>query len=140
MHRLYRPMFLALLKRVWVCKSAAAALVLVGLLASVSKADNLQGQPIYAQNNTSRTIWVAARYIPPGGANYVSDGFWKVNPGERVLILYNNARYMHFYARDGQGGVWSGNAARVTIRGQTVNMFRADTTDRYDPFTMNFDP
>jgi uncharacterized membrane protein len=122
-------------------KAAALALVLAGLLPNVSKADNLLGQPIYAQNNTSRTIWVAARYMPPGGGGYISDGFWRVDPGEKVLILYNgNRRFMYFYARNGQGTVWTGNAARTTIRGETLNMFRADTSDTYDPFTMNFNP
>jgi len=118
----------------------ALALALVGLAPGVSRADTLQGQPIYAQNNTNRTIWVAAQYVPAGSSSFVSDGFWQINPGERVLILYNNSRYIYFYARDGQGSVWTGNAASGTVRGETLNMLRRDTGTGYDPWTMNFNP
>jgi uncharacterized membrane protein len=125
--------------------SFAAALTLVLALvcfpASVSKADDVKAQQIHAQNNTDRAIWVAAMYKPVGGSSYIADGFWKVNPGQRLFILYNgNARYMYFYARDGEGRVWSGNEARATVRGETLNMFKADTRDDYNPFTQNFDP
>jgi uncharacterized membrane protein len=122
-------------------QTAGLVLILVGLLPKVSQADTLQGQPIYAQNNTNRTIWVAARYMPPGGGSYVSDGFWRVEPGQRLLILYNgNRRFMYLYARDGQGAVWSGNAVRTTVRGETLNMFAGDTGLGYEPWTMNFNP
>ena len=64
----------------------------------------------------------------------------QVNPGERMLILYNNGVNIYFYARDGQGGTWSGNAASGTVRGETVNMLRRDTGNGYQPWTMNFNP
>ena len=121
-------------------QAAVLALVLVGLAPSVSRADTLQGQPIYAQNNTSRTIWVAAQYVPPGSSSFVADGFWRVDPGQRVLILYNNARYIYFYARDGQGTVWTGSDAGGTVRGERLNMMRMDTGTGYEPWTMNFNP
>ena|ERR1700677_3910743 len=114
------------------------ALAAIGMAPSVSLADNLQGQPIYAQNNTNRTIWVAAKYVPPGSSSFVSDGFWKINPGERVLICYNNNRYIYFYGRDGRGLVWSGGATSATVRGETLNMLRQDTGTSFDPWTMNF--
>ena len=85
-------------------QALALALVLVGMLPNVAKADNLQGQPIYAQNNTNRTIWVAARYMPPGSTSFVADGFWKVNPNERVLILYNNGVNIYWAPYDDRTG------------------------------------
>src|SRR5207249_1700012 len=75
----------------WLCnKTAMLAFALVTLLPNVVRADTLQGQPIYAQNNTDRPIWVASQYVPPGSTSYVTDGWWQVDPGERVLIHYNN--------------------------------------------------
>src|SRR5579864_9546693 len=122
-------------------QTSGLVLILAGLLPNVSQADTLQGQPIYAQNNTNRTIWVAARYMPPGGGSYISDGFWRVDPGERVLILYNgNRRNMYFYARNSQGTVWSGNAIRTRVRGEILNMFVGDTGPGYEPWTMEFNP
>jgi uncharacterized membrane protein len=118
----------------------ALTLAAVGMAPSVSRADNVQGQPIYAQNNTNRTIWVAAQYVPAGSSSFVSDGFWKINPGERVLILYNNNRYIYFYARDGQGMVWNGNATTAMVRGERLTMSRQDTGTTFDPWTMNFNP
>ena len=115
----------------------------VGLPANLARADDLKGQPIYANNNTNRTIYVAAHYIPPGGANYVTNGFWAVNPGEKLLILYNDGRYIYLYARDANGNAWTGNGrpvTRVTVRGETVTMFREDTTDGYQPWAYNFNP
>src|SRR5579871_1145279 len=74
----------------------ALALVLIAMLPNFAPADTLQGQPIYAQNNTGRTIWVAAQYIPAGGSSYVTDGFWQVDAGASVLILYNNGQNIYF--------------------------------------------
>lgn len=120
--------------------AVVAAILLVASLPGVAAADNHTGQPVYAQNNTSRPIWVAAKYIPPGGGrSFVTGGFWRVNPGEKVLIFYNNGVFAYFYARDTSGGVWRGNFP-ATVRGETVNMLEQNTTDRYDPFTMNFNP
>jgi uncharacterized membrane protein len=118
----------------------ALGLILVGLAPGVSRADMVLGQPIYAQNNTGRTIYVAATYVPAGSSSYVSDGFWRVDPEQRQLILYNNARYIYFYARDAQGLVWSGSDTTSTVRGEYLNMFRSDTGTGYQPWTMSFNP
>jgi uncharacterized membrane protein len=121
-------------------KAAVLALVLVGLVPGAAKADNLQGQPIYVQNNANSTIWVAARYIPPGHSSYVTDGFWKVEPGQRILMLYNNGVYMYIHARDAQGRVWrgNGNLIRAMVREETVNMYAENTSRGYDPWTITF--
>lgn len=123
-------------------------LVMVLGLASVAASDqpasvqNPQGQPIYARNNTSEPIWVAACYVPPGSNEYFANGFWRVEPGERKLLLYNGNRvYMYFYARnDSRSRVWSGEDRVVTVRGETLNMFRADTGTGYGAWTQSFDP
>lgn len=123
-------------------------LVLILGLASVATSDqpvaaqNIPGQPIYAHNNTNEPIWVAACYVPPGSSDYLTNGFWRVNPGERTLILYNgNHVYMYFYARnESRSKVWSGTARTVTLRGETLNMFAADTGTGYEPWTQRFNP
>jgi len=120
--------------------SAVLAVVVVLMAASVTRADLLKGQPIFAQNNTDNPIWVAARYVPPGSTSYVNAGWWRVEPGERVLILYNNGRYIYFNAHDNQGADWSGNEACGVVRGERVNMFREDTGCGYECWTMNFNP
>jgi uncharacterized membrane protein len=118
----------------WVA-ALALAVILVGLTAEVSRADEFQGQPIYVQNNTDRTLWVAARYIPPGSRSYVSDGFWKIAPGQRMLILYNNGVWMYLHAQDAQGrGLrFQGTPVQATVRGQTVDLYPYDTGTDYDP-------
>jgi uncharacterized membrane protein len=122
------------------CLILALTLGLLTVLPRVAWADNIQGQPIYAQNNTNYSIWVAARYIPAGSNSYVADGFWQVDPGQKMLILYNNGRYIDFYARDDHGGVWTGNDATANVRGETLNMIQEDTGTGYNPWTMNFNP
>jgi uncharacterized membrane protein len=119
---------------------AILALVGVTMLPAVSRADTLQGQPIYAQNNTCHPIWVAAQYAPPGTTAYITQGYWEVEPGQRVLIFYNNTQYIYFYARDEQGTQWNGNDASGVVNGETVNMFQEDTGTGYDPWTMTFNP
>lgn len=119
-------------------KAALLALSLLTLLPTVSQADNLNAQPIYAKNNTNRPIWVAARYVPAGANSFVTDGWWQVNPNQSVLILHNGGRNIYFFARDGQGAVWSGNATSGLVRGETVNMFQRDTGTGFDAWTINF--
>jgi uncharacterized membrane protein len=138
---------MSLLKRLWACKTAAVALALVGLLTNAAGADcrrssspNLRAQPIYVQNNSNTTIWVAAKYMPAGSRSYVTDGFWRVDPGQKKLIVYNNAVYVYFHARDDQGRVWrgGGNHDRQTIRGESVDMYAIDTGHDFDPRVMTF--
>lgn len=118
-----------------------AVLALGCLLPGVARAQscNPQGQPIYARNNTDRPIWVAAKYMPAGERNYIANGFWKVNPGERVLIYYNNAIFNYMYARDDLGRTWRGDHS-VRVRGETLPMFSVDTGEGFEPYTMNFNP
>ena len=119
---------------------SGVALILIVIAPTVSQADTMQVQPIYAQNNTSRTIWVASRYAAVGTTNFVATGWWQIHPGQRVLLLYNTNRYIYFNAHDDQGNVWNGNAASVMIGSETVNMFQADTGPCFDCWTMNFNP
>ncbi len=118
----------------------ALALSMVGMAPSVSLADRIQAQPIYAHNNTGRPIWLAAYYVPAGSQGFVSDGWWEVAPGQCQLLLYNNGRYIYFNARDDQGHVWDGSDTTTTVRNQSVKMFQADTGLCYDPWTMDFNP
>jgi len=121
-------------------KTAILALVLVAALPSVSRADTICAQPIYAQNNTGRAIWVAAEYVPAGSNSFVTDGWWEVGPGRCLRILYNNGRNIYFSARDDQGDTWEGDDTVAQVRGEAVKMFHADTGPCYDPWTINFNP
>ena len=119
-------------------KAAALVLIAVAATSGVSRADWIEAQPIYARNNTSRPIWVAAHYIPAGSHSFVTDGWWRIEPGCCRLLLYNNGRNIYFAARDDQDAVWGGAATSVVIRGETVKMFHCDTGPCYNPWTVDF--
>ncbi len=130
----------AALVRVLRNTAAAMALILVGLLPGVSRSDNLQGQQIWILNKSQRTIWVAVRYIPPGSTSYVNDGYWKVEPGQRRLIVYNNGviLYAHAHDADGREHRGNGNPVTETIRGRTVDLYPVDTTDSFRPWLITY--
>jgi Protein of unknown function (DUF1036) len=100
----------------------------------------LRGQPIYVQNNTARTLSVAAMYQPPGSNGFVSNGFWQVAPGQKLLVATNGNRWIYFYARDNNGQVWAGNDSTTTVNGETLHMAQYDTTMCFDPWTITFGP
>jgi len=117
-------------------RSLFLAMVLgIVLPANAVQAQRFSGQPIYVQNNTDVTIWVAASYIPPGSSSYVNDGYWQVDPGQRVLIVNNNGVwiYLHAHTADGREYTGPGSPIRRTIRSKTVNLFPVDTGTDYDP-------
>jgi hypothetical protein len=124
----------------------AIALVLIGSLTWASSAQAhchgngaggsaSQGQPIYVQNNARVAIWVAASYIPPGSNRRVQDGYWRIAPGQRLLILYNNGVWLYLGARleDGTIAHMNGNPIRATIRGLPVDLYPFDTGEDFDP-------
>jgi uncharacterized membrane protein len=121
-------------------KAPILALLLVTMVPNVSRAETLTGQPIYARNNTSRPIWVAAKYMSPGSNSFVTDGFWQIAPGQCVRILYNSNRYIYFYARDDNGTVWTGSDTSGFVHGERVNMAQQDTGLCFEPWTMSFNP
>ena len=116
------------------------ALILVGMVPNVGRSDYIQAQPIYARNNTSHPIWVAAHYVPAGSRYFVTGGWWKVDPGCCTLILYTNGRNIYFNAHNDQGFVWNGTDATAVVDGQSVSMFQRDTGPCYDPWTVTFNP
>jgi hypothetical protein len=83
---------------------------------------------------------VAAHFVPAGGRDFVTGGWWRINPGRCRLLLYNNGRNIYFNARDDKGAVWQGNATSVVVDGETVHMFHRDTGPCYDPWTVDFNP
>lgn len=127
-----------MLRKVLFNKASILALVLVTMMPAVSRAEWLQGQAIYARNNTSRPIWVAAKYMSPGSQNFVTDGFWKIDPGQCVLLVYNSNRWIYFYARNDAGETWQGNDTSGVVQCEVVSMSQQDTGLCFDPWTMNF--
>jgi hypothetical protein len=104
------------------------------------RADHIAAQPILAHNNSDRPIWVAAHYVPAGSNHFISDGWFRVGPGECRLLFYNNGVNIYFYARDDKGNAWQGNDYTTTFGGQSLNMFHRDTGLCYDPWTITFGP
>jgi uncharacterized membrane protein len=122
------------------CKKAGmVAMLLIGTAPALARANYVQAQPIYARNNTDRPIWVAAYYVPAGAHNFFSDGWWKVDPGQCRLLLYNNGVNIYFYAHDDNGWEWEGNDATAIVQGETLHMFHRDTGPCYDPWTVTFE-
>lgn len=122
------------------CKKAGILVIaLVAMAPSPARADYIQAQPIYARNNTTQTIQVAAYYVPAGGHDLVSGGFWTVYPGQCRLILWNNGVNIYFYAKTNDGWVWEGNDATATVQGETLHMFHQDTGQCYDPWSVTFE-
>jgi uncharacterized membrane protein len=122
------------------CKKAGIlALILVASAPTLARADYVRGQPVYAHNNTDRPIQVAAYYVPAGGHDFVTGGFWTVYPGQCIRLLWNNGINIYFYAKDDQGWVWEGTDATTTVQGQTLHMFHQDTGPCYDPWTVTFE-
>jgi len=121
-------------------KTAILVLAAAAMLPNLAQADCISAQPIYAHNNTSQPIWVAAKYIPAGSNCFVDAGWWRVEPGQCLLIAYNGGRWIYFNAYDNQGHKWEGNDTTGVVRGQTLNMFRMDTGMCFDPWTVDFNP
>jgi len=121
-------------------KTAIFAILLVCLVPNVCRAEYIQAQPIFARNNTSRPIWVAAHYVPAGSHSFVTGAWWKIDPGCSKRILCNNGRNIYFNAHNDQGFEWSGTDTTAAVDGQTLNMFHRDTGPCYDPWTVEFNP
>jgi hypothetical protein len=124
--------------------------------------DNLGGQKWYfvnVKNNSGRTIWVAAHYrVTPkdtngacpqmvgaencGGPYWTTDGYWKLQPGEKALILNSSNhidnRYIYFHAHDDQGKTWGTPELRKEVGGQVQPFFKADMGSTMTNFTQNF--
>ena len=129
-----------MLRKVLYAKAVVLAVLLVIMMPAVSRAEWLQGQPIYARNNTGRPIWVAAKYMAPGSHSFVTDGFWKIDPGQCVLLVYNTNRWIYFYARNDAGQIWQGNDTGGVVQGEMVGMTQQDTGLCFDPWMMTFNP
>ena len=106
----------------------ALALSMVGMAPSVSLADRIQAQPIYAHNNTGLEdpIWVAAllrsRWHPKAGVEDAAGG--KLPPGSASCSFTSMGRYIFFNARDDQGHVWGRQRyLPPAVRNQGVKMF-----------------
>ena len=129
-----------MLRSLFCTKAPVLALVILSMAPNASRAEWVQGQPIYARNNTSRPLWVAAKYMAPGAHSFVTDGFWKIDPGQCVLLVYNSNRWIYFYARNDAGQTWQGNDTSGVIQGEMVGMTQQDTGLCFDPWMMTFNP
>ena len=122
--------------------------------------NKLGGQQWYfvsAKNNSNKTIWVAAYFrVTPfspsdnscgnGGCNppfWRADGYWKLEPGEKALVLNSedriDNRYIYFHAHDAQGRTWGTSELRENVHGKVQPFFKQDMGSKITNFTQNFD-
>ena len=124
--------------------SGLGGLFLFGLLVlgapATATAVPVNGQPIYVHNHTNRPIWVAANFMPAGSKSRVTDGYWKVEPGQKMLIIYNNAVWIYVHAHDANGAVYrgQGNPIRETLKGKTIDLYPMNTGEDYNPRVIDF--
>ena len=95
-------------------------------------------QGLSFQNLTKQTVWVILLYYDPGcGAanqNFRKQGWWKLNPGQTVVIwnvdLRTVNRYIYFEAEfDADKSVWGGNGnAWIEITDNAFNQCAIDET------------
>jgi hypothetical protein len=130
----------SMLRKLLYPRAAVLALVLVALVPTLSQAATCRGQPIYAFNNTSHPLWVAAKYIPPGSDCFVTSGFWYLPPGQSQLLLYNSNRWIYFYARNDQGETTLRNVTTAVLGNETLPMEVYDTGMCFNPWTLTFNP
>lgn len=119
-------------------------LVFTAVRADSLRADNLRGQQIWGHNQSNETVWVAARYYPPGAGSPIDHGFWKLEPGQKMLMFYNDRVWVYFHAHNAQGQdvYFSTTGAPVsgTVHGRTVRMYPVDTGDDYRPRVLIIHP
>ncbi|MEG4085216.1 hypothetical protein [Microcoleus sp. POL10_C6] len=111
---------------------------------------------VYIQNKTNRPIWVAVNFLqsPPGSSGSDSDlavvipaqwrteGYWKLNPGQKTLILDDEERIsnriIYFHAHDEQGKSWGSSEKVFDIRGENQPFFEANMGDEIGKYTQSF--
>lgn len=114
---------------------------------------------VYIKNKSSRTIWVAAHYrvtptdtsgscvqsVGPDNCNspsWTTDGYWKLEPGEKALILNSDDhvdnRYIYFHAHDSQGRTWGESELKRAVRGKDQPFFKTDMGGEITNFTQSF--
>lgn len=115
---------------------------------------------VSVKNNSRETIWVAAHYlvdpadtsgscvqsVGPDGCNnpqWVTDGYWKLEPGQTARILNGgnriNNRFIYFHAHNDRGETWGTSDVRKEIRGKVVGFFKSDMGGTITNFTQSFD-
>ncbi|GAB4525501.1 MAG: hypothetical protein Tsb0014_04880 [Pleurocapsa sp.] len=108
---------------------------------------------VYLHNKHDRPIWVAIhyKYIPKKtctncsdiqvlrpGSDWITDGYWKVEPGRKVLVnVSTNNRYIYFHAHDDRGTTW-GSEQTFKVRNQRKSFFQATMGSQIGSYTQSF--
>ena len=108
---------------------------------------------VQVENNTNRTIWVAAHYRQTAKCPVslvtasrckdvdiwrTSNGYWKLAPGEKAYVLDTENRYIYFHAHDAQGNTWGNRNYTYSVNGHTRSFFQVDMGSKMVSFTQGF--
>jgi Protein of unknown function (DUF1036) len=76
-----------------------------------------------------------ALYTP---AKWVSEGWWKIKPGERALVANQTLNQnLYYYAESIVGGrVWAGNDISTDLRGRNLSFKKVSMGEKFVDFTM----
>ena len=77
-------------------------------------------EKVYFQNNCNSTVAIVSRYKDLDNS-WVTDGPWKLSPGEKGYLFNTRNLIMYFYGVNDQGYRWQGDHV-VVINGYQVPM------------------
>lgn len=120
---------------------------------------------IHVTNKSDRTIWIAVSYYRQGVEGYesscstvdgsgencsvgsqpsewVTDGYWQLEPGQTAFILGEDARifnrYIYFHAHTADGMYWGDNQTMFSVNGTLQPFFMTDMGSSITVFTQSF--
>ncbi len=92
----------------------------VARMVTPAKASNIQlpGTRIYLKNSCDVKIYVAVTYQFDG--EWLTGGWWKVDPGQTATSVYATNQNVYFYANRDDGFQWNGEKEEDAFTGYTV--------------------
>mmetsp|Transcript_2867 Transcript_2867/g.4302 ORF Transcript_2867/g.4302 Transcript_2867/m.4302 type:complete len:279 (+) Transcript_2867:98-934(+) len=97
---------------------------------------------VSVRNKCHKTIWVGIHYLwgarmTTGSPMWSTNGWWKLNPGEKKYIADTRNRYVYFTGQ-GSGLSWGSSEYQWNVRGVKHNFFEAKLPNSFTHFTMSF--
>lgn len=93
--------------------------------------------PVYISNDCREAVWFAARFRN-GDGNWVTEGFWTLDPGERAQLFTSTENTYYYYAESQNTRMkWDGDAQRVTLYDRTYGLRRKTIKHNRDEVTLS---